>query len=114
MTPINSPHLTMTEVRYKRALQSVRNVIERLNGVLKGRFRHLLKDCVLHYSPSVASKIINSCAVLHNMCLDARDLDEIYYNDDGTFYNPIKSTEVILYYYSWSLRGSTRVQLSHK
>lgn len=89
MTPINSPHLTMPEARYNRAHKSVRNVIERLNGVLKGRFRCLLKDRVLHYSPPVASRIINSCAVLHNMCLDARDLNEEYYNDDvGDFEVP--------------------------
>ncbi|KAK4885277.1 hypothetical protein RN001_001548 [Aquatica leii] len=27
-----------------------------------------------------------SCAVLHNMCLDARDLNEVYYNDDVGVY----------------------------
>lgn len=34
------------------------------------RFRCLLKHRVLHYTPNVASKIINSCVVLHNMCVE--------------------------------------------
>lgn len=33
------------------------------------RFRCLLKHRVLHYAPTVASKIINSCTILHNMCV---------------------------------------------
>lgn len=45
-------------------------------GVLKNRFRCLLKDRVLHYDPLKAGQIINAVCVLHNMCVTANlDLD---------------------------------------
>lgn len=57
------------EERFNNTLTTVRNTIERCNGLLKNRFRCLLKDRCLHYQPLKASKIINACAVLHNMCM---------------------------------------------
>ncbi|KAJ8703708.1 hypothetical protein PYW08_016962 [Mythimna loreyi] len=54
---------------YNEALKKTRSIIERCNGVLKGRFRCLLKDRVLHYAPNKATKIINACCVLHNLCI---------------------------------------------
>nr|CAI5851343.1 unnamed protein product [Callosobruchus analis] len=50
-------------------------LIERCNGVLKSRFRCLLKHRVLHYEPETASQIINACAVLHNICM-ANNVEE--------------------------------------
>lgn len=63
--PENSP-----EWNYNAAQKRTRCLIERCNGVLKMRFRCLLKHRVLHYRPSVACRIINSCVVLHNMCIE--------------------------------------------
>lgn len=34
------------------------------------RFRCCLKHRVLHYDPVTACKIINSCAFLHNLCIE--------------------------------------------
>lgn len=48
---------------------STRSFIERCNGVLKMRFRCLLKDRTLHYKPEKVTSIINVCIVLHNMCI---------------------------------------------
>lgn len=59
----------MAEERYNEAFKKARATIERCNGVLKGRFRCLLKHRMLHYAPEKASKIINSCVVLHNICI---------------------------------------------
>ncbi|KAB0794565.1 hypothetical protein PPYR_11404 [Photinus pyralis] len=70
MTPLLAPNLNEAERRYNNAHRSVRNVIERLNGVFKGRFRCLNRHRILHYSPVNAAKIINSCAVLHNLCIE--------------------------------------------
>ncbi|XP_046393708.1 putative nuclease HARBI1 [Ischnura elegans] len=61
---INSP-----EDRYSRSLCRARSIVEQCNGLLKARWRCLLKHRVLHYMPEKASSIINSCCVLHNMCL---------------------------------------------
>ncbi|KAI4455559.1 hypothetical protein MML48_9g00005574 [Holotrichia oblita] len=45
--------------RYNMAHKRIRSTIERCNGVLKTRFRCLLKHRVLHYSPQTACQIIN-------------------------------------------------------
>lgn len=60
---------------------SCRALIERCNGLLKMRFRCLLKHRVLHYTAEVASKIINACAVLHNICIENNV--PLLYDDDN-------------------------------
>ncbi|CAI6352599.1 unnamed protein product [Macrosiphum euphorbiae] len=86
LTPISNPS-TEAEEYYNKRQMSTRSVIERCNGVLKVRFRCLLKDRTLHYKPEKASSIINACIVLHNMCIsnnielvdepDVRGLDDL-------------------------------------
>ena len=49
------------------------------------RFRCLLKHRVLHYKPDMASRIINSCVILHNMCIEEKvplpqDVEVDYYD----------------------------------
>lgn len=70
LTPILNP-VDVGEQRYNERLCSIRSTIERCNGVLKNRFRCLLKHRALHYSPTAAAKIVNACVVLHNMCIAA-------------------------------------------
>ncbi|XP_063239317.1 putative nuclease HARBI1 [Bacillus rossius redtenbacheri] len=55
--------------RYNQCLRTARSIIEQCNGLLKSRWRCLLKHRVLHYKPDQASRIVNACTVLHNMCL---------------------------------------------
>ncbi|XP_063223108.1 putative nuclease HARBI1 [Bacillus rossius redtenbacheri] len=55
--------------RYNQCLRTARSIIEQCNGLLKSRWRCLLKHRVLHYKPDQASRIVNVCTVLHNMCL---------------------------------------------
>ncbi|KMQ88281.1 nuclease harbi1 [Lasius niger] len=69
MTPIMDNDSNIATRRYNDRQKSTRSFIERCNGVLKMRFRCLLKHRVLHYQPDVCSKIINACTVLHNMCI---------------------------------------------
>ncbi|XP_066588155.1 putative nuclease HARBI1 [Prorops nasuta] len=69
ITPILNCDLSSAEERYNKRHASTRSLIERCNGVLKMRFRCLLKHRVLHYRPDVCSKIINTCVVLHNICI---------------------------------------------
>ncbi|XP_011883790.1 PREDICTED: putative nuclease HARBI1, partial [Vollenhovia emeryi] len=52
---------------YNEALCSARNCIERLFGVLKSTWRCLSRHRVLQYEPGFAGRIVNACAVLHNM-----------------------------------------------
>lgn len=79
LTPVLQPQAGSPEERYNTSLRSARNCI----GVLKGRFRCLLKDRVLHYSPPMAGCIINACAVLHNFLINRNvDWDEPVGEDD--------------------------------
>lgn len=68
LTPISDAVDGSPEYYYNKAQMSVRSTVERLNGVFKMRWRCNFKHRVLHYCPSVISKIINTCAALHNMC----------------------------------------------
>lgn len=70
LTPIREVQPNTPEERFNNRLKSARNLIERCNGVLKNRFRCLLKHRVLHYSPQKAGLIINACVCLHNMCIE--------------------------------------------
>ncbi|KAB0798063.1 hypothetical protein PPYR_09056 [Photinus pyralis] len=68
-TPFNVVQAGTPEARYNDLHKSTRNVIERTNGIMKGRFRSLLKHRVLHYHPAKAAYIIYAAAVLHNIAL---------------------------------------------
>lgn len=80
--------------RYNERHRQTRSLIERCNGLLKMRFRCLLKHRVLHYRPDKCFRIINACAVLHNLWIDndipipenedeGEDIDFGMYDDDG-------------------------------
>lgn len=71
MTPLeDEPLPDSPEAEYDRCHKSTRCIIERCNGLLKMRFRCLLKHRVLHYHPERAARIINACVVLHNICVE--------------------------------------------
>ncbi|XP_029678128.1 putative nuclease HARBI1, partial [Formica exsecta] len=61
---------------YNEALCSARNCVERLFGVLKSTWRCLSKHRVLQYEPGFAGRIVNACAVLHNMRIAGGILDD--------------------------------------
>ncbi|KAK5647992.1 hypothetical protein RI129_002884 [Pyrocoelia pectoralis] len=69
LTPIANPAIN-NEREYNRRHKLIRNVIERTNGVLKQRFRSCLKHRTLHYPSERAAKIIYSAAILHNLCIE--------------------------------------------
>ncbi|KAF5281758.1 hypothetical protein FQR65_LT14553 [Abscondita terminalis] len=62
LTPIENAEQNTPEGNYNYHLIRARNVIEKVNGVLKGRFRCLLQHRVLHYDPIKAGKIIYSAS----------------------------------------------------
>ncbi|KAG8189392.1 hypothetical protein JTE90_021894 [Oedothorax gibbosus] len=59
LTPFDAPS-TSAQRRYNNAHTRGRCVIERLNGVLKSRFRCLRKHRTLSYMPRSAARIINA------------------------------------------------------
>lgn len=100
MKPLANAVPGSPEDRYNIAFKTCRSLIEQCNGVLKMRFRCLLKHRSLHYHPQKAGKIINACTVLHNICINnnnppppqlepGENVDfGIYNNDDNNVYVP--------------------------
>lgn len=77
MTPVLNAPLGSPEEHYTKKHCSARNVVERCIGVLKARWRCLLAHRVLHYAPVKAGRIVNACAVLHNIVNDGRLEDDM-------------------------------------
>lgn len=70
-TPLSgSDILSIADEHYNTAHKKTRTIIEHVNGILKMRFRSCLKHRTLHYHPEIASQIINTCCVLHNLCIE--------------------------------------------
>eukprot|EP00795_Rhopilema_esculentum_P003531 gene3531-2015_t len=63
--------LTRSEIKYNKTLSSARSVVERAFGVLKARWRCLLK--MLDNKTSNVVEVLITCCVLHNICEDNGD-----------------------------------------
>lgn len=72
LTPILNSAPGSPQERYTASLTSARSSIERCNGTLKLRFRCLLGERTLRYSPEFVGTITTACAVLHNICIAGR------------------------------------------
>ncbi|XP_043282271.1 putative nuclease HARBI1 isoform X1 [Venturia canescens] len=78
ITPLaNYPENTQ-QFQYTQQLYKARNVVERFFGVFKSVWRCLSYQRVLMYEPAFASKIVNACAVLHNMRIQHRLNNEVF------------------------------------
>jgi hypothetical protein len=74
LTPFReSPGLTPTDRKYNRTLSSMRVCVEMAFGHLKGRFPSLSKK--LNVSLHLVPQYISAACVLHNFCVDHRDLE---------------------------------------
>ncbi|XP_017468428.1 PREDICTED: putative nuclease HARBI1 [Rhagoletis zephyria] len=76
ITPLQNQPEGSHKFRYNEALCKVGNPIERLFGVLKGTWRYLSQKRVLLYDPGFAGKVVNACAVLHNIRLGEQQTNE--------------------------------------
>lgn len=70
MTPIRNP-TSSCEKAYNVAHREAHNCIKQCIGVLKNSFRILGEDNCLRYTPVKCGTIINACAILHNIMIDA-------------------------------------------
>ena len=70
ITPFSTTVAGTPEHAFNEKFLKARKVIERCFGVLKMRFRCLLKHRVLHYSPQRAANIIYAVLCLHNICIE--------------------------------------------
>lgn len=69
MTPLTNQPEGSPKFRYNEALCKARNPVESLFGVLKATWRCLSQQRMLLYDPGFAGKVVNACAVLHNINL---------------------------------------------
>ncbi|XP_017463614.1 PREDICTED: putative nuclease HARBI1 [Rhagoletis zephyria] len=74
LTPYRNAEENSPEMLYNERFTKARSIIERVFGILKGRFRCLLAGRELHYTPEKVVKILNACCALHNICLTYRPL----------------------------------------
>ncbi|KAG6450373.1 hypothetical protein O3G_MSEX006558 [Manduca sexta] len=70
MTPILHAAQGTPDSQYNHFHGRTKTCIDKCIAKLKGRWQCLYKR-PLHYTPLRAAKIINACAVLHNLCLKA-------------------------------------------
>jgi len=73
VTPIRNPQ-TRAEQRYNKAHKRTRRIVECAFGVLKQRFRCLLKP--MHLKPLFAAEVIRCCAALHNLLMPDDEAEE--------------------------------------
>lgn len=75
-------HLTIEQMRYNQRLSSIRSIIERAFGLLKGKFRKL--KYLEMYNLSLINYAIASACILHNFILmeEGDDDDDNYIVDD--------------------------------
>ncbi len=85
-------HLTHAQRKYNFVHSSIRSMVERGIGRLKGRFR------CLHFldarSPSKAKKIIAACCFLHNFAIKHKNVTEDEFDDDNDGRDTLSPDEI--------------------
>ncbi|XP_053954971.1 putative nuclease HARBI1 [Anastrepha ludens] len=69
ITPYRNPSDGSGEARFNEIHSKARCIIERTNGVLKGRWRILEYNKRGKYDPIKVARFANVCAALHNICI---------------------------------------------
>ncbi|KAK6171699.1 hypothetical protein SNE40_018138 [Patella caerulea] len=73
--------LTLPHRQFNRCLLLMRQLVERVIGHVKGRFRRL--RCVHVYIVETAIKIVIAACVLHNVCIaNQEELEYLEFNDE--------------------------------
>lgn len=75
ITPYKEPVNGQVQGRFNYYHSRARSIIERAFGMMKTRWRSTLFRA-LEVKPTFAPQVIASCAFLHNVCLDNRDMLE--------------------------------------
>lgn len=69
MTPFHNPPEGSPQARFNHAHIRARNCVERCIGLLKMRFRCVLKERSLRYAPQFVANLLKACSTLHNICI---------------------------------------------
>lgn len=75
MTPYRgNGHLTRQQITYNRKLSSIRSIIERAFGLLKGKFRRLKYLDISNFD--LGQKMIAAACTLHNFMIEHNEIHE--------------------------------------
>ena len=100
----NNGRLTYAQTKYNTKLSSVRQVIERSFGLLKGKFRRLKNFDVCNLE--IANSTISACCMLHNFIIMKdglqsheliKELPEQQISEDFEFEEFIETNKRLLY-----------------
>lgn len=80
MTPFRNP-VKKYEYTFNQKHFEIRKTIQNCFHVLMNRFKCLNSTTGLLYTPEKAAKIINSCCILHNICIAYKSV----WHCDSTF-----------------------------
>lgn len=69
MIPFEGDNLNLNQTIYNDLIVSTRSLVERAIGLLKTRFRCIMGERQLRYNETKVSKIIHTCATLHNFLI---------------------------------------------
>ncbi|XP_055844508.1 putative nuclease HARBI1 [Episyrphus balteatus] len=72
LTPYRSAAENSPEAWFNHVHSQARSTVERCIGVMKTRWRCILEERKLRYSPKRSATIVNVCAALHNICCEQR------------------------------------------
>ncbi|KAF9410994.1 hypothetical protein HW555_010126 [Spodoptera exigua] len=105
LTPLLNP-TTPQEERYNRSHIRTRNTVERCFGLLKQRFRCLLRG--MFGDIETTKKTIVACAVLHNIAIDMRK--DLFPGEEDNIEPSIQfePSETVQQYFPSSVRGNIR------
>ena len=81
-------HLTPDEREFNKKLSAARSVVERAFGMLKGRWRLLLKK-VEQQTRTLRKTVLAAC-VLHNICVDCGDSDSDDNDSEDDYEGPLR------------------------
>lgn len=69
MKVFNGNNLSIEQQYFNQRVCSTRQIIERCIGLLKVRFRCIMGERQLRYSPTKVGRIVYACATLHNFLI---------------------------------------------
>lgn len=72
MLPILNAEPDSAEENYTTVHCKSRCCVERCFGVMKNRWRCLIRHRCLHYDPPTSALLIYACTILHNIAIEAR------------------------------------------
>jgi hypothetical protein len=97
LKPYDNPK-TPAQKLYNKRHRKLRSLVERAIGLLKARFRCLLKERLLRYDPLMSGYIIYSCAVLHNFLIAKNypvdDIDPIFEDEVSDFDEDLEDLDI--------------------